>query len=317
VKRIANLISSRWFTYTLYAAGLVMAGLVTGLPRLMVLAALAFHGCLHGGISRKRLQRIGFPLAGVAFVGILVTPRPAKALFGEDLWVLLAQLAQLEQQVAQLKAMYDTAAQNYQLAQTMAQAIRNKNLYVIQSVLQAGAAAAQDHYGELAGWNQAINLGLSIPLAYRHATLKQSLNASFFSSPQLGGSYLASLAHVGISDDLSQRVMSLAAQINKQQTQNAPAIRQWQSSVSSNDPNLNTAAAQQNLANTGLVQLFEQGRSNLAVNSVIAQQLMIQNMQRRDDTVSHLNFLQDLKIQTAQAPVLGGFDAALRTHSLY
>ena len=80
---------------------------------------------------------------------------------------------------------------------------------------------------------------------------------------------------------------------------------------------MNTAAAQQNLTNLGMLHLYEQGRAQLTVNSLLTQSLMVQNMERRDSAVSHLNFVQDLQTKGTQFPAMGGLDTALQTHQLF
>ncbi len=316
MKKLMDFISSRPFTYTLYAAGLVLFFVSSGLWRWPVLAALAFYFFVNRAGTGKPVQRIGLPLAVIALVG-LCFPQSAKALLGEDIPILLSQLAELEQQVAETVQLYHTAQQDYQLAQTMAQAIRSKNLFAIQQAVRMGNAYVADHYGESAMWPRAMNLGASIPIAYQNATVQPQISDDFFAAEQLQKSgRLAALARVGITDDVNQRIMGAVSQINQQQTTNASAVGQWQRSVMSQDDDLNTAA-QQNLTNIGMMHLYEQGRANLAVNSLLTQSLMVQNMQQRDAAVSHLNFVQDLQTKQAQAPVLGGFDTILQRHSLY
>ena len=163
-----------------------------------------------------------------------------------------------------------------------------------------------------------MNLGVSIPLAYQNATLQQQISGGFLAAQSLQKSYhLAALARVGITDDINQRVLGAVSQINQQQTTNASAVGQWQNSVLSPSQEMNTAAAQQNLTNLGMLHLYEQGRAQLTVNSLLTQSLMVQNMERRDSTVSHLNFVQDVQTKAAQFPAMGGLDTALETHTLF
>jgi hypothetical protein len=109
--------------------------------------------------------------------------------------------------------------------------------------------------------------------------------------------------------------MQTTAQINQQQSANQSAISGWEHSVNSADPALNTTAAQQNLANLGMVQMYEQGKANLAVNSILAQQLTVQNMALRDQQVVDLNRWQQLDSYAASEPLFWGSGSEGRTAS--
>ncbi len=316
----------KWITYAL--CGLAVAAAMLLPPRYAfvllpaVVIALAYE-------LPKRTWKRRTSFAAVALSGLLVaSPEPAHATgwpvfdlasFAQlgKIWASDAStLTKITQEVQLATKIYSTEYQKYQLAMLMAQAIKSKNLYAMQGAITMGNSYVKDHYGETAGWSKALNAGTSIPLAYSRATLPISLNTSFLAAEKLGSSlHLTQLARVGITDDTAQRTMSAAAQITQQQSLNASAVKQWESSVTSTNPNLNTAAAQQNLTNLGMVQMYEQGRANLSLNSLLAQQIAIQNMTTRDAAVQDLNRWQQLQDYAATEPTMWGSASQARANS--
>jgi hypothetical protein len=198
----------------------------------------------------------------------------------------------------------------------MSQALANKSAYSPRALIQIAGSAVQNRYGELAGWNQAMNNGLMIPQAYSTATLPLASGTSFLAGQTLGSSaHLADLARVGVIDSTSQNAMATVAQISRQQAMNGTPVTNWESTILSNGPDQNTEVAQQNLTNLGMVQLYEQQRANLAVNSILAQQVTLQNMKDRNESVRDLNRWQNLDDYNANESSAWGGAAAARQNS--
>ncbi|MDQ2839799.1 MAG: hypothetical protein M3Y72_01910 [Acidobacteriota bacterium] len=321
-------LSSPKTSYALCGVAALLALFLPSPYPLLLLTAAALTLAVELPATRKRLKRIALPVA--FFVLLFIRSEPARAMlpvfdagaFAQmgKIWSQdISNYQKLVQEVALAGQIYQTEMQNYQLARTMATALQSKNIYAVQGAVQMGNSFVQSHYGEAAGWSQAMNLGISIPAAYGHATLPLALNTTFLAAQQLGSSdHLATLGRVGIIDDTSQRSMAISAQIAQQQSRNAAPVQQWESSVVSTNPALNTAAAQQNLTNLGMVQLYEQGRADLAVNNILAQQITLQNMKDRDAAVVDLNRWQKVsEYQETQAYDWGGAEAGIENHQPY
>ncbi len=306
------LLSSRPSAYTLGILGLIVGSFVNGYCKGFVLstAALTLYQQLPKG--KRWLKRAAVPV-GLILVLVLAS-LPARAQFSVVDW---GSISQEVQTIAQLRQMYQNAVQMYTVTKQNLVALTNKNTYQAAGMALFGSNAA-NRYGELNGWNSAMNTGSGIPQAYGNATLPLSSNTSFLSSEQLGKStHLADLALVSVIDSTSQNTMATVSQV-LQQSANQTPVAIWERSIYDTNPAYNTAAAQQNLTNLGMVQMYEQGKANLAVNSILAQQLTLQNMRDRNLTVQDLNRWQEVAdYQATQPHALGGMEQTIHNQQPY
>ncbi len=306
-------------SYALCGVAALLAFVLPSPYPFLLLAAAALTLAVELPATRKRLKRIALPV--VFFVLLFVSSIPARAMFPV---IDLSAIAQAAKEFVLLRQMYQNALQiytttlnSYNLAKQNMLAIGNKSMYRTSgiSLMQSNVP---NRFGELNGWNAAMNNGIGIPAAYNNATLPLSPHTDFLSGEQLGSSqHLADLARVSVIDSTSQNSMATVAQIARQQNFNQSPISQWESSVYSASPDYNTEAAQQNLTNLGMVQMYEQGKANLAVNSILAQQMTLQNMKDRNAAVADLNRWQNVSDYNATQSYWGGAEQGISNHQPY
>ncbi|MDQ2839611.1 MAG: hypothetical protein M3Y72_00940 [Acidobacteriota bacterium] len=306
-------------SYALCGFATLLAFLLPSPYPFLLLAAASLTLAVELPATRKRLKHAGLPIGFVVL--LFMSSIPARAMFPV---IDLGVIAQAVKEFVLLRQMYQNAVQiyattlnSYNMAKQNMLAIGNKNTYRTWgvSLMQSNVP---NRYGELNGWNAAMNNGIGIPAAYSNATLPLSPHTDFLSAEQLGSSqHLADLARVSVIDSTSQNSMATVAQITRQQGLNQRSLSQWESSVYSNSPNYNTEAAQQNLTNLGMVQMYEQGKANLAVNSILAQQMTVQNMKDRNEAVADLNRWQRVSEYNLTTPVWGNAEQGILNHQPY
>lgn len=202
-------------------------------------------------------------LAAVLVLGSVIAPRQAKALFGEDIPVLLEQLAQLQMQ-------YDNLVQQLRLAERNILALGQKQTY-----LNLGNRLLQPHVGSL---DSASYASATVPL----------------STASLGHAS-TDYNYVTMSDDTAQKVISTSSDISNWENKNQQPASQWENSVYSQAPSDNTPVALQNLTNIGLTHLYHQQQAQIALTGVLAQQMEIQNMRERNEIAARMKFFTDIQ----------------------
>ncbi len=323
MNKTLSFVSSKPVVYALCCVATVLSLFLRTPGSFLLLTASAINLAFTLSISKKRMKQIALPLA---LVVLLVMPKQASAIFGlgdivfdpTSYIALLQQFTQMQQMYQNAIQLYNTTVQSYEIAKQNILSLAHKDTYRTWG-LSLLSSNATNRYGELNGWNAATNNGIGIPAAYQNATLPLSTNTEFLSQEQLGSStHLADLARINVIDSTSENSMATMAQILRQQSLNQNPTSQWESSVYSNNPDLNTEAAQQNLTNLGMVKMYEQGKANLAVNSILAQQMMMQNMKDRNAAVGDLNRWQKVAEYAAtETYAFGGAAEDIANHQLY
>lgn len=201
-------------------------------------------------MNRKRLAIVSALALGTAV--------PSFAIFGVgDIVIDLTQAAHAIQQIGQFETMISSARQNLEVAKQNVLALAHKETY--RRLLTNALHQAQTDSATYGRARLPLTEGVEAP------------------------------ATVTLSDSAAENTVALLNQIVQSRNANRASVDRWTNAVSSGDPNANTAAALAGLTNTGLVNLYAQQEQTLAVNSAIAQSLMLQNMRARNEEVAALN----------------------------
>src|SRR4051794_12998567 len=113
MKKVTDVLLSRRLSYALSGTAMALAFVLPSPYRLLLLTAAVANLAVTWQMGRKRMKRIGLPLAIVAILGLLM-PRQAVAIFGlGDIVFDPSAYGQMIAQVAQLREMYQNAVQLY------------------------------------------------------------------------------------------------------------------------------------------------------------------------------------------------------------
>jgi hypothetical protein len=247
---------------------------------MVVLAAVNLTLQVSLRLKGHRWKRIAAPL--IVFVAVaFYVPQSAKGFAFSDVLVLY-------QQLTELRTIVSTAQQNLDVLRQNMMALTRKETY--QHLL----SNTIDHYGLSAD-------------TFSRSTIPLVANAN---GPDLG--------RVSEVDSVSQRLLASLGQIQSSQSANRAPVAAWESSVYSSDPRFNNQATQQNLSNLGMVQLYEQGQQQLAVSSLVAQQLALQNLKDRNQAAAAMNWWQQVaENEQAQGVSLGGLQEDVQSHRIF
>jgi hypothetical protein len=221
-------------------------------------------------------------MAAVLVLGSVLIPRPAKALFGEDIPVLLEQLAQLQMQ-------YQNLVQQLKIAEQNILALGQKQTYL-----------------NLAN-NLLPRVGGLDSVSYASATVPLSTASLGHASTDYN--------YVTMSDDTAQKVISTSSDISNWENKNQQPASQWENLVYSQAPSDNTPVALQNLTNIGLTHLYHQNQAQIALMGILAQQVAVQNMKDRNEMAERMKFFTDIsKYDATEGGAWTGAGEFLNSH---
>ncbi len=151
-----------------------------------------------------------------------------------------------------------------------------------------------NRFGETATMSGALNSSIGIPTAWQRATLA-SPNLSNLSGETVGSSAnLAHLATIEMQDSAAMNAMGTLGDYRVTEGQNQADYDQLDKMVASTDPDLNTEAAQLNIANGVALQQLKAARTQTQINAALLEQQLTANKYSRDSMASHLNLFSNI-----------------------
>ncbi len=206
----------------------------------------------------------------------------------------LTLIAKIVQEATLLRGILDNSIKIYNNAKSQLSAfqynatpLKNKNWLSFFRGLHNDSIL--NRFGETATVSGAMNSSIGIPTAWQIATLA-SPNLSNLSGETVGSSAnLAHLATMEMQDSAAMNAMSTLGDYRVTESQNQADYDQLDKMVASTDPDLNTQAAQQNIANGVALQQLKAARTQTQINAALLEQQLAANKYSRDSMASHLN----------------------------
>lgn len=216
---------------------------------------------------------------------LLLTATPSFALFGiGDIVFDPTSYASLVSQLTTLESQYNTFKSNIahfswkQQWQTTLTALHNTNV--------------ANMFGETAGINIALNSNSPSEslTGWKSATLSTNSNVgSYLAGQPLGNDRVSQLAMVEMSDAMSPDCLTAIGQYRNARTQNASAISTLSSQEMDGSDNTNSEVEQLNLLNAAEAQKMSEMQAQGTLQTCLAAQMTVTNMQQRNAVVEDLN----------------------------
>jgi hypothetical protein len=229
--------------------------------------------------TRKRKWLIG---TGAT---LLLAATPSFALFGiGDIVFDPTSYAQLVSQLTTLESQYNMLKNNVthfswkQQWQTTLTALKNANV--------------TNMFGETAGVNVALNTNSpSASLtAWKAATVSvNSGTSTYLAGQSLGNDRMSQLAMIEMSDSASPDCLTAVGQYRASRTQNATANSVLAAQQVDGSDSTNTEVEQLNLLNAAEAQKLSEMQSQGTLQTCLATQMTVANMQQRNAAAQDLN----------------------------
>ena len=240
-------------------------------------------------LTCKRKWLIG---AGAA---VLLTATPSFALFGVgDVVFDPTSYAQLVSQLTTLESQYNMLKNNIthfswkQQWQTTLSALKNANV--------------ANMFGETAGINIALNSNSpsTSVTGWKAATVSVNSNTSNYLAGQtLGNDRTSQLAMIELSDSISPDCMTAVGQYRTARTQNATANQSLTGQQLDSTTSTNSEVQQLNLLNAAETQKMTEMQSQGGLQTCLAGQMTVANMQQRNAAAQDLNTVAFVQQQRA------------------
>lgn len=261
--------------------------------------------------------------ATIAVAGSFLIPLRAGLIPGiPDLVIDPAAIAKLADQIAKMQTMINNQVALYNQVTTQYNMLKkNLELFTSKSTWKTYGVSllnntVTNRHGETAGWNAGINTGGPASTAAWNVAVLAIQSGDFLARETLGvSSHLAALAGIEVLDSAGPNAMATLASIRQQQAANASAINQLESTVLSGAPDDNTEIKQLNLLNAAQLQSMRMQQGVAAVQSELLQQVLISNMQQRNQHISALNnYTRTLHYVQTEKTGTGNVGDALMTY---
>jgi len=216
---------------------------------------------------------------------VLLTATPSFALFGiGDIVFDPTSYASLVQQLTTLQMQYNMVKNNIEHFSFKQQ--WQTELHILENVKVANM------FGETAGIKIALNTnnpGASLA-GWQTATVPMNSNASSYLAGQsLGSSRISQLAMIETSDAISPDCLTAVGQYRGARSTSATANNSLLSDQFDNTDATNSEVQQLNLLNAAEAQKMAEMQSQGALQTCVASQMMVANMERRNAAVEDLN----------------------------
>jgi type IV secretion system protein TrbJ len=244
----------------------------------------------------------------VLVILLLAIETPALALFGlgdivfdpTSYGELVSQLAQMEQQYEQLIRSYQMLRNQYDWWVRMGQTIPQQMMNTLRTPSTPWSAfSADDAYGSLGPWVQAVNQGYGAAAGYKNATQALTAMAGALSKVPAGQAdrIKNAVATVELTDGANVSDMDLLGKLRTNATAMQGAIAGLEAASLSADPNLNTEIAVLNKINVAGVLNVKSAQDTNKLLAALAEQRIIEAKRTRDAEVqainNHLRFVAD------------------------
>jgi len=241
--------------------------------------------------TQRRKQREWLVIAAA----VLLTATPSFALFGiGDVVFDPTSYASLIQQLTTLRMQYEMVKNNIthfsfkQQWQTTLHRLENVNV--------------ANMFGETAGISIALNNNSpsTSATAWKTATVQLNSGASSYLAGQsLGSSRISQLAMVETSDGISPDCLTAVGQYRTNRSENATANSSLVSSQLDASDGSNSEVQQLNLLNASEAQKLSEMQAQGTLQSCLAGQMTVANMERRNAAVEDLNTVVFVQQQRA------------------
>lgn len=216
---------------------------------------------------------------------VLLTATPSFALFGiGDIVFDPTSYASLVQQLTTLEMQYNMVKNNIEHFSFKQQ--WQTELHVLENVNVANM------FGETAGIKIALNTnnpGASLT-GWQTATVPMNSNASSYLAGQpFGSSRISQLAMIETSDAVSPDCLTAVGQYRSARSTNATANNSLLTDQFDNTDATNSEVQQLNLLNVAEAQKMAEMQSQGALQTCVASQMMVANMERRNAAAEDLN----------------------------
>ena len=221
----------------------------------------------------------------VITAAVLLTATPSFALFGiGDIVFDPTSYASLIQQLTTLQMQYNMVKNNIthfslkQQWQTTLHKLENANV--------------ANMFGETAGIKIALNSNAASTsaTAWKTATVSMSSGtSSYLAGQSLGSARISQLAMIETSDSISPDCLTAVGQYRTNRTENSTANSSLLSSQFDISSGTNSEVQQLNLLNAAEAQKLSEMQSQGTLQSCLAGQMTVANMERRNATVEDIN----------------------------
>jgi len=240
-------------------------------------------------MNKKAIYR-GAGVAAVLGLGVILAPQKAKALFLEDLAVLI-------QQLTELRMIYSQQLQQVEMAKQNLQRFTHKGTW-----LTVGKQVADQYtlntVGETIPWGAMTRGNPALAQdAWQSATVAVQNNPLFRNELVGNSATLAHLASVETIDGASVHCLATIAQYRADTAQNRNAYASLENAQLDGTDSTNTEIQQLNLINAANAQAAQERRAQGNIQACLAEQQTLANKIQRDAIVQSLN--QSREIQQA------------------
>lgn len=164
-------------------------------------------------------------------------------------------------------------------------------------------------FGETAAWNTAANSGVGIPLAYSQATYAMNPPGLFGNYPIGRSLPSAQIASVEIADGASSAALLSIANSRTNQPVNDDALSSLETAAQDTTSGTNSEVQQLNQIASSTVLTNRQLEDSNALNTTVAEQLLISNKIQRDSLADDINFNGQVENTIASQPTGWGGSA--------
>jgi type IV secretion system protein TrbJ len=220
-----------------------------------------------------------------AGAALLLTAKPGFALFGiGDIVFDPTSYASLVQQLTTIQMQYNMLKNN--IEHFSAKQEWQTTLHALESVNVANM------FGETAGINIALNANnpSASLTGWKTATVPMNSSASTYLAGQsLGSSRMSQVAMIETSDAVSPDCLTAVGSYRGTRNTNATANNSLLSTQFDNTDSTNSEVQQLNLLNAAEAQKMAEMQSQGALQTCVASQMMLANMERRNAAAEDLN----------------------------
>jgi len=221
----------------------------------------------------------------VIAAAVLLTATPSFALFGiGDVVFDPTSYASLIQQLTTLQMQYNMVRNN--IAHFSFKQQWQTTLHTLENVNVANM------FGETAGISIALNSNSPSTSATAWKTATMSMNSgasSYLASQSLGSSRMSQLAMVETSDAISPDCLTAVGQYRTNRSENSTANSSLLSDQFDSGDGTNSEVQQLNLLNASEAQKLSEMQAQGTLQSCLAGQMTVANMERRNAAVEDIN----------------------------
>jgi hypothetical protein len=257
-------------------------------------------------LNRQSVYR-SVGIMAVLGLGVMLAPQKAKAFFGEDILLLI-------QQLAQLKMIYEQQRQQVMMAKQSLERFTRKDSWITVGK-RAADVYSVNTVGETIPWDVMTRGNpLVAQNAWTTATVAVKPNPLLRNELVGGSATLAHLASVETIDRASVQCLATIAQYRVDTAQNRSAYTSLENAQLDSSEGTNSEIQQLNLINAANAQAANERRSQGNIQACLAEQQTLANKIQRDSIVQNLNTLTEMQRGLANSPAPGNMAEAIKNY---